>query len=194
MMNETLKVAEKYRELKDWNTAESFILENNVLQKKTLSTAKRMFKEFKLRVQALDMHELELFINGSYEIQKQMNFLAICKAYSFIKDFTLEVVRNKYLEFNNLLKETDFEIFLEDKSYSHPEIERLKDSTKVKLRNVVFKILDEAGFITDKKSRIITPVLLNKEVKELLLKSNPEFLKIYLLSDGEISKIVKAGR
>ena len=191
MLNNTIKVAEKYNELRDWSTVETEIIENNLLQKRTLSTAKRMFKEYKCRVQALNTEELELLLSGSFEVQKQINLLAICKTYQVILDFIIDIVRNKYLEFNAVLKDIDFEIFLDDKSLDFPELEKLKDSTKVKLRRVVFRILDESGLITDIKSKIITPILIKDEVKNIVTKNNPELLKIYLLADIEINNAYK---
>jgi len=191
MLNNTIKVAEKYNELRDWSTVETEIIENNLLQKRTLSTAKRMFKEYKCRVQALNTEELELLLSGSFEVQKQINLLAICKTYQVILDFIIDIVRNKYLEFNAVLKDIDFEIFLDDKSLDFPELEKLKDSTKVKLRRVVFRILDESGLITDIKSKLITPILIKDEVKNIVAKNNPELLKIYLLADIEINNAYK---
>lgn len=192
MINEMLKVAELYRDTKNWSTVKKEVLENNLLQKKTITTSKRMFPEFQQRIINLTEEELNLLVLGTYSEQKQMNLLAICKTYNFIYEFIVEVVRDKYLEFKNVIKGSDFDIFLEDKQSIDPELEELTSTTKAKLKDVTYKILIESELILDKKSGIIKPLIISEKVREIILKDNPNWLKIFLLSDSEIKKCLEA--
>ena len=84
MLNEMIKIATIYRDEKDWITTRAIVLDENIIQKKSLSTAKRMFVEFKVRISSLTPSELDLIIDGYYDEQVQINLLSICKSYRLL--------------------------------------------------------------------------------------------------------------
>lgn len=194
MLNEMLKVAEVYRDTKNWDTVKREVLENNLLQKKTLTTSKRMLAEFQQRIANLTDEELNLLVLGIYAEQKQMNLLAICKTYNFIFEFIVEIIRDKYLGFRHILNHSDFDIFLEDKGVIDSKLEELTVATKAKLKDVTYKILIESELILDKKSGIIKPLIISDKLREIVAIDNPNWLKIFLLSDSEIKKYLELNK
>ena len=60
------------------------------------ATAKRVCNEVVKRLKTLNEEELRLFVTGDYQLQKQMAFLSVCRAYTFIREFVLEVVYSKF--------------------------------------------------------------------------------------------------
>ena len=64
------------------------------------STGKRRLTEMKKRLSQFTHAELELFQSGNFITQKQLAFLSVCKVHSFIRDFVVEVLREKLLIFD----------------------------------------------------------------------------------------------
>src|SRR5690606_14768263 len=62
-------------------------------------TTDREFRELKFRLVTLTPQQLEFLAFGDFLIQKQIALLSICKLYGFIRDFIVEVLREKALVF-----------------------------------------------------------------------------------------------
>ena len=95
-----------------------------------------------------------------------MLWVAVCKRYSFIRDFAIEVIREKFLLMDYALTEEDYTIFFNTKAEWHEELEKLKSSTKKKLKQVLFRILREAEITS--KMNIIRPSILTRRVAKTL--------------------------
>lgn len=150
------------------------------------ATGKRIFREVSKRLSCLNRQQLELLVNGSLDVQKQLTYFAACKTYLFIRDFAVEVLREKYLVFDYTITDGDYLSFLRRKQDLHPEIENLTETTLKKIKQVTFKILEQARIINNVKEKEIQPQLLEPEVLYAVGRENPEWIKIYLLSDLDI--------
>ncbi len=150
------------------------------------ATGKRIYREVKKRLVFLNEQQLKLLVKGSLEIQKHMTFYAACKTYLFIRDFTVEVLREKYLIFDYEISEGDYISFLRRKQELHREIEELSESSSKKIKQVTFRILEQAGLINNTKERIIQPQLLQQEVVDAISRDDKEWLKIFLVSDIDL--------
>ncbi len=167
-------------------------LTNDNVQMGKKSTNIRQFRELKLRLKTLTWEELNLLANGSLVDQKHMTLLAICKTYRFILDFVVEVIRDKALVYDLEIRESDYNSFINRKSFDHPELEDLTESSKIKIKTVLFRILAEVGLIDNAKSRLIQPVLLSNDLQNVIVNDNPELLKIFLKPDREIAELIHA--
>lgn len=153
------------------------------------ATGKRMLMEFKKRLSTLTENELNLLINGDFTTQKQMAFLSVCKSHKFIRDFVVEVLREKLLVFDYQITEGDYISFYRRKSELHPEMEKLTEITEYKIKQVTFKILEQAGIIDDVKSKMIQPQLLDANVINTIASDNKQWLKVFFMSDMDIENI-----
>lgn len=151
---------------------------------KTIST---QFREIKLRIDSLTGDQLEILANGDMVSQRQIALLSICKAYSYIRDFVVEVVREKAIVFDYQLTEGEYVSFFRRKSQAHPELENLTENTAKKVRQVTFKFLEQTGLIDNVKSRKIIPQLVDEKVARAVVGDDPEWLKIYLMPDMEVA-------
>ena len=165
------------------------LLTNEKVEIGKKSTNIRQLRELKLRLKTLTREELKMLAKGSLVDQKHMTLLAICKTYRFIFDFIIEVVRDKALIYDYEIRESDYKSFINRKLFDHPELERIKDSSKVKIKTVLFRIISEVGLIDNARSRLIQPVLLSNELQTIIVQENPELLKIFLKSDKEIAEL-----
>lgn len=152
-------------------------------------TGQKRSIEIKKRLAKLSDKELELFNSGDYTTQKQLAFLSVCKAHKFIRDFMVEVLREKLLVFDFQITEGDYISFYRRKSELHPEMENFTDKTKSAIRQVTFKILEEAGIIDDVKSKMIQPQLLDANIINAIASDNKEWLKVFFMSDMDIENI-----
>ena len=153
------------------------------------ATGKKMFSELNKRVAQLNSQETEILINGDLVSQKQMAFLAVCKSYDFIRDFTVEVLREKLLVFDYEITDGDYISFYRRKTDSHPEMEERTEITQKKIRRVIFKVLEQAGIINDIKAKTIQPQLLDNRVIEAIVSDDSTWLKVFLMSDLDITNL-----
>ena len=150
------------------------------------STGKRMYSEFHKRLVRLTNTQVELLANGDLITQKQIAFLSVCKAYSFLRDFVVEVIREKFLVFDYEITEGEYISFYRRKTELHPEMDELTEITQNKIRQVTFKILEQAGIIDNIKTKIIQPQLLDNRVVDAIVADDYNWLKVFLISDMDI--------
>ena len=152
------------------------------------STGKRMLSEFNKRVSNLTPYQLDVLLNGDLVTQKQMTLVAICKSYAFIREFVVEVLREKSLVYDYQITDGDYISFYRRKIDLHDEMDSITEITERKIKQVTFKVLEQAGLINDIKSRIIQPQIINYNLINALIQDNPNWLKVLLVSDMDIER------
>jgi hypothetical protein len=191
LITETLIIAEEYHKLKDWKAVEKSLVDQNLLNKIKQSTFKREFSEIKKRLNTLTEGQLQLLIQVSYDDTKAMILLSLIKAYAFLNDFIVEVVRSKYLLFDTNISETDYIKFVNSKSLSHNEINEITEITAKKVKRVIFKLLEQTGLITQTKNGSILKPMLSNSAIDVIISENPEQLSAFLYSNEEIKSLLK---
>lgn len=150
------------------------------------TTNKRMVSEFKKRIDNLTINQQEIFLNSNFSTQKNIAFLSACKTYGLLRDFVIDVVREKFLIMDYNLTETDYISFIRRKEINHDELANLTDQTQAKVKQVIFKILEQAGIIDNVRNKEIQLQILGASTKKSIIEDNPEWLKVFLLSDMDI--------
>jgi hypothetical protein len=153
------------------------------------TTGKRMLWEFRKRLSSLTPGQLKIQAKGGLNAQKQVAFLSVCKAYGLIRDFVVEVLREKYLVFDYQITEGDYISFFRRKAELHPELEAITEGSQYKIKQVLFKILEQAGIIDSVKNKMIQPQLLDDKVINAIVADNPDWLKVFLISDMDIENM-----
>lgn len=194
LITETLVIAEEYHKLSDWNAVQFSLSDNNHLNKVKEGTFKREFSEIKKRLSLLTPDQLQLMIQGSYEDAKSMILLSLVKAYPYVFDFIVEVLLNKYLLFDRTLLDSDYIRFVNSKSLQHPELENITEITSKKVKQVVFKLLEQVGLITNIKNGIILKPFLSTQVITVILSDDPAFLSAFLYSNEEIKVLIEKSK
>ena len=191
LISETLVIAKEYHKLNDWNTVQISLSDNNHLNKVKQGTFKREFSEIKKRLSLLTPDQLQLMIQGSYEEAKFIILLSLVKAYPYLFDFIVEVLLNKYLLFDRTLLNSDYTRFVNSKSLQHPELEKITETTSKKVKQVVFKLLEQVGLITNIKNGIILKPFLSSEITRVILDDDPVYLSAFLYSNEEIKVLIE---
>ena len=167
---ESVKLAELYVKYLDWRVVQEETISKNLLQARTISTAKRVYQEIIARLKQLSQPELVFLIESNSRDQSYLLWAAVCRRYRFIADFAVEVLRERFLGFKLDLLSEEFNIFFNTKSEWHPELEQIKPATRDKCRQVLFKILREADLLSTNNA-IKTP-LLSPTLLEVLMQSD----------------------
>lgn len=154
-------------------------------------TGRKMLSEFEKRISNLTSEQIDILVNGDFLSQKQIAFLSICKTYLFIRDFVVEVLREKILVFDYQITEGDYISFYRRKLDLHPEMDILTDITQRKIKQVTFKILEQAGIIDSIKSKVIQPQIIDRKVTDAIVSDNPNWLKVLFISDMDITTMRK---
>ena len=191
LANDSIKVAEIYSENNDWPTTKEIILKENILQRKKEGTIVRELQELRHRLNSLTQKQLQLLLDSNPETQKLILFLAVCKYYNYIKEFTVEVLRQKVILFDNQIYDSDYEKFFAQKSNSSYKLNSISEKTREKIKRVLFTILWQAGMINSVKLKVIQPPFLTAKLIEAIVVDDPEFLKIYMIFDKDIKTYIK---
>lgn len=173
---ESEQVAVLFETVQDWNEVRRQVLDNNLLQMRSVNASKRIYSEVASRLNKLDPELLSYFIQASRQEKQYMLWLAICLRYRFVFDFAVEVLRERYLRQEALMIE-DFDRFFDDKAAWHPEVGRVSPATRKKLRQVLFKTMREADLVSDTLQ--ISPALLSPRLIELVKRITPSYLPAF---------------
>ncbi len=191
LITESLVIAEEYERLKDWKAVEQSLLDNNLLNKVKQTTFKREFSEIRKRLSLLTHDQLQLMIRGSLDDAKAIIFLSLVKAYSFLRDFIVEVIYNKFFLFDTVVSEIDYYKFVNTKSLTHNELSDISEITAKKVKQVIFKILVQVGLITQAKNGFILKPILNNKVIDVIIADDPAWLTAFLFSNEEIKIVLQ---
>jgi len=152
-------------------------------------TSDREFREVRKRLETLTTDQTAILIRGDLISQKQIAFLSICKRYTFIQDFAVDVIRDKVLVFDYQLNESDYKSFINSKLSLHPELEEFSESTLKKAKQVMYRILEQAGIINNPVDKQIQPQILQQDVINATVRDDPAWLKIFMMSDKDIKQL-----
>lgn len=142
----------------NWAKVRHLIEKENLLQTRTVSTGQRLAREVAQRLAVLSDGELDLLVDSTATERSHLMWAAACRRYELIGEFAQEVVRERFILLTPKLDLDDFNGFILSKALWHEEVAELKESTLRKLRSNVFRMLVEAGLLTE-DGRILHAVL-----------------------------------
>lgn len=183
-------VSSLYINYKDWKVVEEKVLNDNLFQARSLSSSKRILREVVKRVNCLNDNELSFCIKSSLYDQVCLLWLAICRQYLFIGEFASEVLRNKLCGLQENIEYADFDAFFLEKCEWSEELRKIKISTRNKLRQVLFRMLRESGFISSNNE--VMGVILSADFIQLFVENNISELLFFPISNSEYDRIVRA--
>lgn len=178
MLNESLAIAQAYRPGEAWAGARERLLAQGASSLPKLASQTRALREVYDRIGHLSNAERHyLSAEADRAEQQAVMWLAICRTYRFVYEFAVEVINERYQSWRLDLGHEVFDRFLADKAECDPGLAELSSSTVAKLRQILFRILREAG-LRSAEGRI-QPVWLSGHMKRLIEESNPADLRIF---------------
>lgn len=175
--SESIQVAELYLEHKNWSQVSRIATDSNLLQYRTVSALKRTLSEIVSRLKLLSDEAINLLVNGYKEEQLQILWLAVCLRYPFIYEFSVEVVREKYRSMQYKIEQFDFDAFFNSKMNYHESLENITETTRKKLKQVLFKMMKEAEIID--RDDNVQASLLSEKIISVVGNMNHEYLMVF---------------
>lgn len=166
----------------DWDAAAALAIEENPFQKRTSNSTRRIFREVRQRLETLNTTTLEQFQDASNDDQKAILLIAACKCYPFLFDFICTTLADKLMVFDYQVGKDDFDIFWNRSLLDHPELEGIADSTRLKIRQVAFRLLAEAGLLSSTRNPQITPIHISPATEPVLSLEGPGYREAFLSS------------
>ncbi len=180
-------VADHYMTTGDWDATKRQVLSSNALQCRSSSSAVRLERELRQRLQLLTGEQLTHLARATEDDRAAMAWLAAMKKSAVIFDFAAEVLREKLAARDPVLRPSDYETFVSHKSVSQPRLAELKASSRTKIRQVLLRMLVEAGILREGEAlgTIQRPVL-SPELVRIISLDSPRWLTGFLIPDDEI--------
>lgn len=146
-----------------------------------------MERELRPRLQTLSHHQLELLVRSGADTRTNLAWLAAVKHSSFLFDFAADALRSKLERQDQVLRESDYRRFIEEKTPAHPELLKLSESTSDKVRRVLFAMLREAGILSKgNEIGLLHRPVIPHEVEHSIRAENPKWLAAFLFPENEI--------
>jgi hypothetical protein len=149
----------------EWHQA---IIIRNILQKRSPASAKRQAVLIKKRLGLMTPEHWALVKDGNAEVTTQALLAAAVKHSRLLGDFMNNVCRQHWLIFNRMISDKDWREFLETCFQVDPTVGEWTATTTAKLKQVVYRILAEAGYVDSTRKLNLQPVSIVPEVREYL--------------------------
>ena len=173
LYNETKIIAEfllngeNSRELKKRN------IEENLIHHKKSGSVKRVNAPIFRRLSVLNNDLLNDFVYSNILLY------AIMKTDKLVRDFIIEVYKDKLLMRKEYIEKFDIDNWYEEKCILSETLKYRSDATAAKLKQVIMKILQDSGLVIREKDKfkIIRPLLKEKYIRQLDVIGDIEYAK-----------------
>lgn len=149
LLNETILVAQVFCEVRHWDQVRQRVKKDNLLQTRTERSSDIMYSEIYKRLSLLTTDQVELIAEGSAQDVRQLVWIALCKQYPFIADFTLEVLADAHAKHRFEVMHEDYGYFFNAKADWHPELESVSDKTRSNARQALFQMMRQCELINE---------------------------------------------
>ena len=148
----------------------------NILQKRTPSTARRQATLIRKRLSTLDADALTMIVQRDLEVVTQLLLAASIKHSHLLGDFLRIVYAGLQRRLEPSISPLDWQNFLVECAHRDSAVEGWSESTKAKLFEVILRILAEAKYLESARSRTLTPRSLHPDVRRYLTARNETYV------------------
>lgn len=174
-VNESVAVARLHAAGSDWKETILRAMGDGATSLPKVASNRRTLREIANRLSSLTDEERRFLVeDADRPEQEALLWLATCRAYLFVGEFAVEVIQDRYLSFRLDLPLEAFDQFFDAKAEWNEEIASIAGVTRLKLRQVLFRILREAGILDT--GGHIRPTFLSFRLKALIASRNPQEL------------------
>ena len=141
---------------------------DNVLQKRSPTTAKRNALAIRKRLELMEPEFWRAIRDGDDELATQVAFAATLERNLLLVEFMEQVIKDLYATRADKVELYYWLDFLDDCSNKDEKIVYWQESTKKKMGQVIFRMLIEVGFLDNNKSKRLQTLVVRPEVKSML--------------------------
>jgi len=165
---ESRRIARLMLSLPDEAAWQHAIEVENILQKKTVATARRQATLLRKRLTTLDAQAWQMITERESEVVNQLLLASAVKHSQLLGDFMLRVYAHRQRRLEPALAPNDWQDFLAECAHHDAKVADWSDSTKAKLFQVIVRILAEAKYLESARSMKLTPQSLHPDVRGYL--------------------------
>lgn len=127
----------------------------------------------------MDSEMLEEFVYSDIETSKCILLYTIMKTDRLVRDFIIEVYKDKLYMKKEYIEKFDIDNWYEEKCILSQILRERTESTTAKLKQVIMKIMQDSGLVIKEKDRfkIVRPLLKEKFISMLDKKGDMEYAK-----------------
>jgi hypothetical protein len=144
------------------------LVEENILQKKTPSTALRQARLIRDRLNTVDETAWDMIVNREQEVVIQVLLIVAIKHSQLLADFIADVYIPRQRQMDLSIQASDWDNFLVDCTNRDISVSGWSQSTQAKLFQVIRLILTEGKYLESSRSMKLTPKSLHPDVKKYL--------------------------
>lgn len=148
----------------------NLVIDQNILQKKSVKTSSRYVRVIRTRIEGLGQDFMSALVTSTDRAYIQLLLVAVMINSPIVEDFMRLSLAEAKRTYKPNLPSTAWQDFYEIQSLKYPDLNNYSESTIKKLGTNVIKILVLSGYLSDARKREIYPVYLMPEVKEWLLR------------------------
>lgn len=176
LVPESRKIANLLINDVDKNTWKEAVENKNILQKRSLASAKRIASLIRSRLEMMDKELWELIANGDSLVATHAVFATSIKHCVLLGDYLNLVVHDHFNRFEERLSKRTWDEFIIQCQQRDPLMKEFPASTANKIRSNVHKILVEAGYLKDSRTLILQKVDIAVEVIDYLQNKNENYV------------------
>lgn len=179
MYNETKIIAQYLLEGYNPEDLKKKNIEENLIKHRKVASITRVNMPIFRRLSIMDNEMLEDFVKSDIENSKHILLYTIMKTDRLVRDFVIEVYKDKLYMRKEYIEKFDIDNWYEEKCILSETLKKRTESTSAKLKQVIMKILQEAGLVIKEKDRfkIIRPLLKEKYISMLDRNGDIEYAK-----------------
>lgn len=154
-------------------------VKENLIKYKSSKSVVRVNSPIFRRLNIMDSEMLDEFVHADIETSKYILLYTIMKTDRLVRDFVIEVYKDKLLMRKDYIEKFDIDNWYEEKCILSNTLRERTESTAVKLKQVIMKILQDSGLVIKEKNRfkIVRPLLKEKYISMLDKKGDIEYAK-----------------
>lgn len=179
LYNETKIIGEYLLNGEDEQELKKRNVEENLIKLKKIGSVKRTNAPIFRRLNVMDKEMLKEFIYSDITTSKYILLYAIMKTDRLVRDFVIEVYKDKLYMRKDYIEKFDIDNWYEEKCILSSALKEKSEATSAKLKQVIMKIMQDSGLVIKEKERfkIIRPLLKEKFIYMLDKNSDIEYAK-----------------
>lgn len=177
-LHESVELARLHLDGASWHDTQKRALSQGVTSLPKAASQQRTLREIAKRVACLSAEQrLVLVDKADRQEQQALLWLAVCRSYRFVREFAVDVLRERYSSWRLELRPKDFDTYYALKAEWDDGLAGLSASTRGKLRQVMYRIMREAGLLSS--SDEIQGAYLSPRLRSLIEADDPTDLLIF---------------
>jgi hypothetical protein len=152
------------------------IVNENVLRARSPSTAIRLARLVRFRLETMDADLWKLVRDGTGTVAVHAVLAAAVKHSPLLGDFLDLIVRDQFRTFHPRLSKAAWDAYLDDCRGRDADMPLWNESTRRRLRSSVFQALAQAGYLSDTRSLTLQPVHIARRVLAYLQQHDESYV------------------